>query len=86
MQSAPKGTFVPHKMLREGWTYFSVNDSDYVIGVKVSITKVMRLAGPDGKPATGQDGAPAYFFNATNVVKTLTKEEWRVLRQQGEFE
>jgi hypothetical protein len=86
MQANPKGKFVPHKVLREGWTYFSVSDSDYVVGVKVSITKVMRLEGTGGAPAIGPDGTPAYFFNSTNIVKTLTNAEWKVLKQQGEFE
>ena len=86
MQAAPKGKFVPHKVLREGWTYFTVSDSDAVIGVKISVTKVMRLEGPDGKPLVNPDGTPGYYFNSTNVVRTLTAEEWRVLKHQEQFE
>jgi len=86
MQAAPKSKFVPHKVLKEGWTYFTVSDSDYVIGVKASVTKVMRIEGPDGSPAVGPDGAPVYAFNTTNVVKSLSKDEWRVLKQQDSLE
>jgi hypothetical protein len=42
--------FVPHKELEEGWTYVSIPDDDMVIGVKVAITKVLKLVGADNMP------------------------------------
>ncbi len=71
----PKGKFVNHKTLKEGWTYISTRDGT-VIGVKVSVTKVLNLEGPDGKSLHNPDGTPAYYIMTSNVLRTLTREEW----------
>ncbi len=82
----PRGKFTPHKVMREAWTYFSVEDSDIVIGIKTVVTKVIRLEGPDGQPLNNPDGTPSYFWNSFNVVRTLTAAEWEIQRKSLESE
>jgi hypothetical protein len=77
----PKGKFVNHKTLKEGWTYISTSD-DTVIGVKVSVTKVVNLQNPNGAPVLNPDGTPAYYIMSTNVVRTLTREEWEEVKRE----
>ncbi len=78
-----KSKFVPHKTMEEGWTYVSVPDDNIVIGVRVSVTKVMKLLNPDGSQQRDAAGNPAYWFQSANVVKVLTPEEYRVIQQMG---
>ncbi len=78
-----KSKFAPHKTMEEGWTYVSIPDDHVVIGVKVSVTKVMKLLNPDGSPQRDATGTPAYWFQSANVVKVLTPEEYKVIQQQG---
>lgn len=77
----PKGKFVNHKTLKEGWTYISTSDGT-VIGVKVSVTKVMKLQNPDGTTILNPDGTPAYYIMSTNVLRTLSREEWNQIKQE----
>ena len=79
----PKGRFMPHKELQEGWTYISVPEDSVVIGVKVTITKVMKLLDADDKPLRDPTGNYAYSFQSSNVVKVLSKEEYNVIRGLG---
>lgn len=73
-----KPRYTPHKSLEEGWTYISIPDDDVIIGVRIAMTKVMKLTLPDGNPAKDASGMPIYSFQSTNVVKTLTREEYEV--------
>ncbi|MEE9586140.1 MAG: hypothetical protein V3W09_04490 [Nitrososphaerales archaeon] len=77
----PSGKFVNHKALKEGWTYISTSDG-MVIGVKVSVTKVVKLQSPDGAPMLNPDGTPAYYIMSTNVLRTLTREEWEEVKRE----
>jgi len=77
----PRGKFVNHKTLKEGWTYISTSDGT-VIGVKVSVTKVLRVQNPDGTTMMNPDGTPAYFIFSTNVIRTLTREEWEEVKRE----
>lgn len=79
----PKSKYTPHKTLQEGWTYVSVPNDKAIIGVKVVVTKVMKLYNADGTPQKDATGAPAYWFQSTNVVKSLTPEEYRVAKEEG---
>ena len=47
--------------------------------MKPVMVKVFRLLGPDGRPANGQDGAPAYFYQTQNVTQVLTPDEYKVM-------
>lgn len=78
-----KSKFVPHKTLEEGWTYVSVEGEDVVIGVRVSVTKVMKLLNPDGSPQRDATGNPAFWFQSSNIVKVLSPEEYRVIKKSG---
>jgi len=73
-----KPRYTPHKSLEEGWTYISVPEDDIIIGVRIAMTKVMKLTKPDGTPAKDASGMPIYSFQSTTVVKTLTREEYEV--------
>jgi hypothetical protein len=77
----PRGKFVNHKTLKEGWTYISTSD-DTVIGVKVSVTKVVKLQSPTGGQMLNPDGTPAYYLMSTNVLRTLTREEWEEVKRE----
>lgn len=77
----PKGKFMPFKALHEGWTYVSLDDGR-ILGVKLVMTKIMTMEGPDGKPAVQPDGNPTYMVQAQNVVVVLSKEEWQVIKQK----
>ncbi len=77
----PNGKFVNHKTLKEGWSYISTSDGT-VIGVKVSVTKVVKLQNPEGAPLMNPDGTPAYYIMSTNVVRTLTREEWEEVKRE----
>ncbi len=77
----PKGKFVNHKTLKEGWTYISTSDG-MVIGVKVSVTKVVRLQNPDDTPMLNPDGTPAYYIISTNVLRTLNRDEWNEIKRE----
>lgn len=72
--------FVPHKALREGWAYVTVADSDYVIGIKLVVTKVVRILKPDGSPDVTPQGEPIYGVTGQNVLRVLSKKEWEVLK------
>jgi hypothetical protein len=81
-QSSLKPKYTPHNTLEEGWTYISVPDDDVIIGVKASVTKVMKIMAPDGTQAKDPSGCPMYSFQSVNVVKTLTREEYNVEKQR----
>ncbi len=74
---------MPHKELQEGWTYISIPEDNVVIGVKVTITKVMKLLDADDKPLRDATGNYAYSFQSSNVVKVLSKEEYNVISGLG---
>ncbi|HEY4699826.1 MAG TPA: hypothetical protein VIH27_05595 [Nitrososphaerales archaeon] len=78
--SMPRGKFVNHKTLKEGWTYISTSD-EMVIGVKVSVTKVVKLQNPDDTSMINPDGTPAYYIISTNVLRTLTRAEWDQIKR-----
>jgi|GEM_PF-5782341 len=82
----PLGTkqeFVPHEELQEGWTYVSIPEDDAIIGVKIAITKVLKLVGPDGKPVKDPFGNNAYSIQSSNLVKLLTREEYNAIKGKG---
>lgn len=81
-QASLKPKYTPHNTLEDGWTYISVPDDDVIIGVKVSITKVMKMIAPDGNQAKDPTGSPMYSFQSVNVVKTLTREEYNIEKQR----
>jgi hypothetical protein len=76
-------TFTPHNTLEEGWTYISIPDDDVIIGVRVAVTKVMKLIGPDGNPSKDATGSPAYTFQSTNIVRILTREEYNTEKKRN---
>ncbi len=78
----PKQKYTPHNTLEEGWTYISIPDDDLIIGVRVAVTKVMKVLNPDNTPLKDQTGTPAYTFQSTNVVRTLTREEYEVEKKR----
>ena len=78
-----KPKYAPHNTLEEGWTYISVPDDDVIIGIRVAVTKVMRLTTPDGSIARDATGTPLFTFQSTNVVRTLTREEYEVEKKRG---
>lgn len=78
-----KQKYTPHNTLEEGWTYVSIPDDDLVIGVRVAVTKVMQVLNPDGSPVKDPTGTPFYTFQSTNVVRTLTREEYEVEKKRG---
>ncbi len=84
-QNQPKQKYTPHNTLEEGWTYISIPDDDIIIGVKISVTKVMKLINPDGSPAKDPTGTPIYSFQSANVVKTLTQAEYNVEKRRGDL-
>lgn len=78
-----KPKYTPHSTLEEGWTYISIPEDDTIIGIRVAVTKVMKLATPDGKHAKDPTGTPLYTFQSTNVVRTLTREEYEIEKKRG---
>jgi outer membrane protein assembly factor BamB len=70
-----RGKFVNHKTLKEGWTYISTSDGT-VIGLKISVTKVVKLQNPDGSSMQNPDGTPAYYVMSSNIIRVLTRGEW----------
>ena len=54
-----------------------------IIGVKVVVTKVMKLYNPDGTPQKDAAGTPAYWFQSMNVVQTLSPEEYKAVKNEG---
>ena len=47
--------------------------------VRPVMVKVFRMLGPDGRPASGPDGAPAYFYQTQNVTQILTPDEYKIM-------
>ncbi len=78
-----KPRYVPHKTMEESWTYISVPEDDTIIGVRIAVTKVMKLLNPDGTQAKDATGKPIYSFQSTNIVRTLTKEEYQVEKKRS---
>jgi hypothetical protein len=83
LPSGTKQVFAPHKELEEGWTYVSIQEDNVIIGVKIAITKVLKLVGPDGKPIIDAFGNNAYSFQSSNVVRLLTREEYDSIKGKG---
>ncbi len=73
--------YVPHKTLREGWTYVPVPDDDMVIGIRVAVTKVMKVLNPDDTPVVDSAGNPSYFMQSVNIVKILTDTEFDIVKK-----
>ena len=82
-QNQPKQKYTPHNTLEEGWTYISIPDDDMIIGVRIAVTKVMKVLNPDGIQAKDTTGNPIYSFQSTNVVRSLTREEYDVEKKRG---
>lgn len=80
-QEPPKQRFVPHKTLHEGWTYVSIEGDGIVVGVRIAITKVMKLLDQNNNPIKAADGTPAYSLQSTNIVRVLTEAEYNVIRK-----
>ncbi len=76
-----KQKYVPHKTLREGWTYVSIPDENIVIGIRAAVTKVMKLTKPDGTPVLDAAGNPSFSFQSVNVAKVLTNTEYDVVKK-----
>lgn len=81
MTFQPIQKFTPHKTLHEGWTYVSIPDDNVIIGVKIAVTKVMKLFNQDGSAMKDPNQNPAYAFQSTNVVRVLTKEEYDEIKK-----
>ena len=74
----PKGKLVGFKPLEEGFCYYSLDDGT-VLGVKPVMVKIFRLLNQDGRPASGPDGAPAYFYQTQNVTQVLNRDEYKTM-------
>jgi hypothetical protein len=85
-QTPPRKKFAPHKTLNEGWTYISIPNDNVVIGVRMSVTKVMRLEDSTGQPLKDPNNNPLYEFQSATVARTLTTEEYKVLQKTTEGE
>ncbi len=81
---ASKLKFVTHKTLKEGWSYISTSDGS-IIGVKVVITKVMKVLKSDGTPLSDPAGNPIYQFQSSNVINVLSQEEWNVIKREEDI-
>lgn len=57
-----------------------------MIGVKVSVTKVMKVLNPDGSQVKDAAGNPSFWFQSTNVVRVLTEEEYNVVKKESPLE
>ena len=79
---APKGKLVGFKPLQEQYCYYSLDDGT-VLGVKPVMVKIFRLLSPDGRPANGPDGAPAYFYQTQNVTQVLSRDEYKIMSSRG---
>jgi len=77
-----KQKYTPHNTLEEGWTYISVPDDDVIIGVRIAVTKVMKAFNLDDSPAKDATGSPLYSFQSTNIVRTLTRDEYEVEKKR----
>lgn len=79
--------YVPHKTLKTGTTYAVMqDDTNWVLGAKLVITKVQRVMDKDGKPAYTPNGEPMWTFNFQAVPVLLRKEEWQTHKQLDEKE
>lgn len=78
-----KPKFTPHKELQEGWTYISIPEDNVIIGVKISVTKVMKLFDVNDRPVKDATGNFVYSFQSSNIVKLLNKEEYELVKGQG---
>jgi hypothetical protein len=76
----PKGKLVGFKPLQERFSYYALDDG-MILGIKPAVVKVYRLQNPDGSPAFGPDGTPAYFYQTQNITQILTQEEYRSLKK-----
>ena len=68
MPQMPKMKYVPHKVLKEGFTYVALSDSDYVLAVKLVLTKVSRVLDANEKPMSNQDGTVVITFLRMGIV------------------
>jgi hypothetical protein len=66
----PKGKAIGFKPLIEEWNYYYLDDGN-ILGVKVVISKIIKTEQYD------PTGLPIYVFQATNVVKLLTPQEYK---------
>ena len=78
----PKGKLVGFKPLQERFSYYALDDGT-VLGVKPSVVKVYKLQNPDNTPAFSPDGTPAYFYSTQNITQTLTREEYKLFKDDG---
>lgn len=79
----PNVRYVPSQTIEEGWTYVSIPDDDTVLGLRLAVTKVMKMLKPDNTSAIDANGNPIYTYNSVQVVKVLTKEEYEVEKKRG---
>lgn len=78
--------FVPHKTLTDNWFYISIPSENMVLGIKVVVTKMLKLVDVSGQPIRDPAGNPSFEFQSMNVARVLSKEEWDVMRKMGEGE
>lgn len=79
----PNTRYVPSQTIEEGWTYVSIPDDDTVLGLRLAVTKVMKVLKPDNTPAVDNNGNPIYTYNSVPVVRVLTKEEYEMEKKRG---
>jgi len=79
----PNVRYVPSQTIEEGWTYVSIPDDETVLGLRLAVTKVMKMLKSDNTPAIDGNGNPIYTYNSVPVVRVLTKEEYEVEKKRG---
>ena len=82
----PNKRFTPHKTLTDNWFYISLPTEDLVLGIKVVVSKVMKLLDASGQPIRDPSGNPLFEFASVNVARVLSKAEWDVTRKMDEGE
>lgn len=82
MPESTKKTYTPSETLEEGFTYVSVPEHNCVLGVKISVTKVLVEKNSDGSVKLDAEGLPSLFWSGTNVVKILSNKEYEVEKQR----
>ncbi|MHB1909718.1 MAG: hypothetical protein ACYCQJ_12755 [Nitrososphaerales archaeon] len=87
IQSPAKTKFTGFRSLRDGYSYYTTSDSNYVIGVKVPLVKLLRVVDEKGDAISGPTGEPIYSINVGNpIIRILSPEEWKVLKELEGFE
>lgn len=69
------------------YSYFNLSDSNFVLGVKIPVIKILRLTNDKGEPMNDQAGAPMYFVQTGNpIIRILSKEEYAIVKTMEGFE